>query len=94
MREAADGEVVRLTEVEGRPPGSVVLLTTNHRHPVQKEMAEGAGWDAYWDDFCCVVPDGFVVPDGCVVPDGFVVPAGNGLVHGLTVPSPCTARTR
>jgi hypothetical protein len=49
--DAADTEVQRLTEVEGWPPGSVVLLTTRHRHPVQAEMVEGVGWDAYWDDF-------------------------------------------
>ena len=49
--DAADDEVQRLTEVQGWPPGSVVLLTTNHRHPVQSDMVERAGWDAYWDDF-------------------------------------------
>jgi len=49
--DAADDEVERLTQVEGWPPGSVVLLTTKHRHPVQTEMVEGTGWDAYWEDF-------------------------------------------
>jgi hypothetical protein len=49
--DAADTEVERLTQVEGWPPGSVVLLTTKHRHPVQTEMVKGIGWDAYWDDF-------------------------------------------
>ena len=49
--DAADTEVERLTQVEGWPPGSVVLLTTKHRHPVQTEMVEGVGWDVYWDDF-------------------------------------------
>lgn len=49
--DAADTEVEHLTQVEGWPPGSVVLLTTNHRHPVQIEMVEGVGVDAYWDDF-------------------------------------------
>jgi len=49
--DAADTEVERLTHVEGWPPGSVALLTTNHRHPVQIEMVEGVGADAYWDDF-------------------------------------------
>ena len=49
--EAADDEVQRLTEEEGWPPGSVALLTTRHRHPVQTEIVEAAGWDAYWDDF-------------------------------------------
>jgi Nuclease-related domain/UvrD-like helicase C-terminal domain len=48
---AADDEVMRLTEEEGWPPGSVVLLTTNHRHPVQTEIVERKGWDSYWDDF-------------------------------------------
>jgi len=49
--DAADTEVERLTQVEGWPPGQVALLTTNHRHPVQVEMVEGVGVDAYWDDF-------------------------------------------
>jgi Nuclease-related domain/UvrD-like helicase C-terminal domain len=49
--DAADTEVERLTQVVGWPPGSVALLTTMHRHPVQIEMVEGVGVDAYWDDF-------------------------------------------
>jgi hypothetical protein len=49
--DAADTAVERLTQVEGWPPGSVALLTTNHRHPVQIEMVEGVGVDAYWEDF-------------------------------------------
>ncbi len=49
--DAADTEVQRLTEVEGWPPGSVALLTTKHRHPVQSDTVERAGWDGYWDDF-------------------------------------------
>ncbi|MEP7194486.1 MAG: NERD domain-containing protein [Actinomycetota bacterium] len=49
--DAADTEVERLTQVQGWPPGSVALLTTRHRHPVQVEMVEGVGVDAYWDDF-------------------------------------------
>src|SRR5450631_1811350 len=49
--DAADTEVERLTQVDGWPPGQVALLTTNHRHPVQIEMVEGVGVDAYWDDF-------------------------------------------
>jgi hypothetical protein len=49
--EVADAEVVRLTEVEGWPPGSVALLTTHHRHPVQTDIVERRGSDAYWDDF-------------------------------------------
>jgi hypothetical protein len=49
--DAADTEVERLTQVQGWPPGSVALLTTRHRHPVQIEMVEGVGVDAYWDDF-------------------------------------------
>lgn len=32
----------RLVDVEGWPPGCVVLLTTKHRHPVQTEMVERA----------------------------------------------------
>jgi hypothetical protein len=49
--DAADSEVQRLTEAEGWPPGSVALLTTKHRHPVQTDAVESSGWDAYWDDF-------------------------------------------
>jgi hypothetical protein len=49
--EVADAEVVRLTEVEGWPTGSVALLTTHHRHPVQTDVVERRGSDAYWDDF-------------------------------------------
>jgi Nuclease-related domain/UvrD-like helicase C-terminal domain len=49
--DAADTAVEHLTQVEGWPPGSVALLTTMHRHPVQTEMVEGVGWDGYWDDF-------------------------------------------
>jgi hypothetical protein len=49
--EAADTQVEKLTEQEGWPTGSVALLTTNHRHPVQLEMVEMTGWDGYWDDF-------------------------------------------
>jgi hypothetical protein len=49
--DAADTEVERLTEVEGWPPGSVALLTTKHRHPVQTDAVERAGWDGYWDEF-------------------------------------------
>ena len=48
---AADAEVVRLTEAEGWPPGHVALLTSHHRHPVQLEIVEGKGAEAYWDDF-------------------------------------------
>lgn len=48
---AADEQVERLTEHEGWPPGSVALLTTGHRHPVHKEIVDGYGWDAYWDEF-------------------------------------------
>ncbi|HWH27765.1 MAG TPA: ATP-binding domain-containing protein, partial [Mycobacteriales bacterium] len=47
----ADGEVEKLTEQEGWPPGSVALLTTGHRHPVQKEIVDGYGWDAYWQEY-------------------------------------------
>ncbi len=47
----ADGEVERLLDVDGWPPGTVALLTTQHRHPVQREVVESDGWDAYWDEF-------------------------------------------
>ena len=47
----ADEEVVRVTESEGWPMGSVALLTTKHRHPVQTDIVERRGWDGYWDDF-------------------------------------------
>jgi len=47
----ADDEVQRLTDDEGWPPGAVALLTTRHRHPVQRDMVERYGWDAYWDEF-------------------------------------------
>jgi hypothetical protein len=36
---------------EGWEPGSIALLTTNHRHPVQVERIELGGYDAYWDEF-------------------------------------------
>ncbi|MEP7194779.1 MAG: ATP-binding domain-containing protein [Actinomycetota bacterium] len=49
--DVANDEVVRLTEDENWPLGSVVLLTTYHRHPVQLEIVERRGSDAYWDDF-------------------------------------------
>ena len=49
--DAADTEVERLVEVEGWPPGAVALLTTMHRHPVQADAVERAGWEGYWDDF-------------------------------------------
>ncbi len=49
--EVADDEVQRLTEADGWPPGAVALLTTRHRHPVQREIVEGYGWDAYWEEF-------------------------------------------
>jgi hypothetical protein len=47
----ADDEVARLTDHEGWPPGSVALLTTRHRHPVQREVVELHGWDEYWEDY-------------------------------------------
>jgi superfamily I DNA/RNA helicase len=47
----ADDQVERLLDVDGWPPGAVALLTTDHRHPVQRDMVERYGWDAYWDEF-------------------------------------------
>lgn len=36
---------------EGFDPGQVALLTTQHRHPEQRNAVELGGWAAYWDDF-------------------------------------------
>ncbi|MFI7481488.1 NERD domain-containing protein [Kocuria sp. M1R5S2] len=46
--DAADDAVVALQE-EGWDPGRIALLTTGRRHPVQKEIVESEGHDAYWD---------------------------------------------
>jgi hypothetical protein len=32
-------------------PGKIVLLTTKRRHNLQREVVDGHGWAAYWDDF-------------------------------------------
>ncbi len=48
--EAADAEVERLLDL-GWEPTSIALLTTRHRHWMQKDLVERAGWDAYWDEF-------------------------------------------
>lgn len=48
--DAADGIVAELLD-QGWEPGDVALITTAHRHPVQKELVEGRGWDAYWDEY-------------------------------------------
>ena len=44
----ADGQVEGLLDDDGWPPASIGLLTTRHRHPVQKEVVENQGWDAYF----------------------------------------------
>ena len=48
--EVADAEVERLLDL-GWEPTSVALLTTRHRHWMQKDLVERHGWDAYWDEF-------------------------------------------
>jgi hypothetical protein len=50
--EAADTAVANLVEGRGWLPEHVALLTTQHRHPVQVEMADDrAGyWQSLWDD--------------------------------------------
>ena len=48
----ADDQIDALLDA-GWSPGDIALVTTNHRHEVQKErQAEGrdAYWDSYWDD--------------------------------------------
>lgn len=32
-------------------PRQIALLTTKHRHPLQKEQVDNYGIDAYWDGF-------------------------------------------
>jgi ATP:corrinoid adenosyltransferase len=46
----ADDAVDALLD-EGWEPGQVVLLTTHHRHPEQRNAVDVGGWAAYWDDF-------------------------------------------
>jgi len=48
--ERADDAVNALLD-EGWEPGQLVLLTTHHRHPEQRNAVDVGGWDAYWDDF-------------------------------------------
>ena len=48
--ERADDAVEALLE-EGWEPGQVVLLTTQHRHPEQRNAVDVGGWAAYWDGF-------------------------------------------
>ncbi|HMT49602.1 NERD domain-containing protein [Dietzia sp. UBA5065] len=45
-----DDEAMRLLD-EGWEPGDVALLTTGSRHPMQVELQEGEGNDAYWETF-------------------------------------------
>ena len=47
---AADDAIDALLS-EGWAPGSLALLTTGKRHPLQVELVDSGGWDAYWDDF-------------------------------------------
>jgi hypothetical protein len=47
---AADDAVDALL-AEGWSKGSLALLTTGKRHPLQVELVGDAGWDAYWDEF-------------------------------------------
>ena len=48
--ERADDAVEALLD-EGWEPGQVVLLTTQHRHPEQRNAVDVGGWAAYWDAF-------------------------------------------
>ena len=48
--DAADDAVERLTD-EGWEPGQIALLTTQHRHPEQKNAVDLGGWASYWDAF-------------------------------------------
>jgi hypothetical protein len=47
---AADDAVDALL-TEGWAPGSLALLTTGKRHPLQVDLVGAGGWDAYWDEF-------------------------------------------
>lgn len=46
----ADDAVDALLD-EGWEPGQIALLTTQHRHPEQRNAVEMGGWAAYWDAF-------------------------------------------
>lgn len=48
--EVAD-EVVDILIDEGWEPGSIALITTGHRHPVQEELTSLHGQERYWDRF-------------------------------------------
>ncbi len=48
--EAADNAFDALIE-EGWEPGHIALLTTQHRHPEQKNAIDLGGWASYWDAF-------------------------------------------
>lgn len=48
--EVAD-QVVDILLDEGWEPGSVALITTGHRHPVQEELTSLHGQEAYWERF-------------------------------------------
>ena len=44
-------DVVDALITEGWEPGHIVLLTTHHRHPEQRNAIDVGGWAAYWDAF-------------------------------------------
>jgi superfamily I DNA/RNA helicase len=44
-------DVVESLLDEGFAPGQIALLTTQHRHPEQRNAVEVGGWAAYWDSF-------------------------------------------
>ncbi len=48
---AAADDAVEALLGEGFEPGQVALLTTQHRHPEQRNAVEVGGWAAYWDAF-------------------------------------------
>ncbi len=48
--EVADAQVDLLLD-EGWPVQDIALLTSGHRHPVQKERQESLGDDGYWQSF-------------------------------------------
>lgn len=47
---AADDVVEALLD-EGWQPGQIALLTTQHRHPEQRNAVDVGGWQHYWDGF-------------------------------------------
>ena len=48
--ECADDAVEALLD-EGWEPGQIVLVTTHHRHPEQRNAVDMGGWASYWDAF-------------------------------------------